>query len=185
VIGPEHCQDYNSRVILTVEVSTQAFKVGAKIHINMGPPGHIAIAFAAKAAAPKPALWVLIAATEVLDLLCFGFLAAGIERTGPVPLLHWSHGLFMSLVWTAVAGAVAFLFYRDRRAGIVTGLLVFSHWALDFISHDSDLPLLFGGSPLVGLGLENSLAVGLIMEMSLLAVGIAIFLVMRKRRTIV
>jgi hypothetical protein len=51
---------------------------------------------------------------------------------------------------------------------------------LDFISHDSSLPLLFDGSPLVGLGLEKSLIVGLIMEFSLLAAGIAIYLVTRK-----
>jgi hypothetical protein len=44
----------------------------------MGPPGHIAIAFAAKPAAPKAPLWVLIVATEVLDLLAFAFIALGI-----------------------------------------------------------------------------------------------------------
>jgi hypothetical protein len=54
---------------------------------------------------------------------------------------------------------------------------------LDFISHDSDLPLFLNGSPLVGLGLENSLAVGLVMELSLLAGGIAIYLITRKKET--
>ena len=148
----------------------------------MGPPGHIAFAFAARAAAPKASLWLLIAATEVLDLLCFGFLAAGIERVGAEQSIPWSHGLFMSVVWSAVAGEITFLFSRNRRTSIVIGGLVFSHWVLDFISHSSDLPLLFNGSPLVGLGLENSLAVGLIMESSLLAGGIAIYLVTRKRK---
>jgi hypothetical protein len=150
----------------------------------MGPPGHIAIAFAAKPAAPKTSLWILMVATETLDLLCFGFLAAGIEHTGAEPSLPWSHGLFMSVVWSAVAGVIAFLFYRNRRTSVVIGLLVFSHWVLDFISHSPDLPLLFNGSPLVGLGLETSLAVGLIMELSLLAGGIAIYLVTRKRTTV-
>jgi len=145
----------------------------------MGPPGHFAVAFATKPAAPKAPLWVLLVATEILDLLCFGFMAAGIERAAPEPSLPWSHGLFMSIVWSAVAGVIAFLFYRDRRTSIVIGIPVFSHWVLDFIAHDSDLPLLFNGSPLVGLGLESSLAVGLIMELSLLAGGIAIYLVAR------
>lgn len=148
----------------------------------MGPPGHFAVAFATKPVAPKAPLWVLLVATEILDLLCFGFMAAGIERAAPEPSFPWSHGLFMSVVWSAVAGVIAFLFYRDRRTSIVIGLLVFSHWVLDFIAHDSDLPLLFNGSPLVGLGLESSLAVGLIMELSLLAGGIAIYLVARKRK---
>lgn len=146
----------------------------------MGPPGHIAVAFAAKPAVPRASLWVLIVATEVLDLLCFGFLAAGIERTGPGQF-PWSHGLFMSVVWSAAGGVIAHLFYRDRRTSLAIGLLVFSHWVVDFISHSGDLPLLFSGSPLVGLGLESSLVVGVVMEFGMLAVGIGIYLLARKR----
>jgi formate hydrogenlyase subunit 4 len=126
-------------------------------------------------------LWVLLVATEILDLLAFGFMAAGIERGAPDPSFPWSHGLFMSLVWSALAGALALLFYRDRRAGIVVGLMVFRHWVMDFISHSSDLPLLFGGSPLVGLGFESSLAFGIVMEFGLLTVGIAVYLAARKK----
>lgn len=147
----------------------------------MGPPGHIAVAFAAKPIAGRAPLWIYMVATEVIDLLCFGFLAAGIERTGADPSFPWSHGFFMSAVWSAVAGVIAWLIYRDRRTAGVIGLLVFGHWVLDFVSHSGDLPLLFDGSPLVGLGLENSLPVGLIMEFSLLAVGIAIYLVRRRK----
>jgi membrane-bound metal-dependent hydrolase YbcI (DUF457 family) len=147
----------------------------------MGPPGHIAVALAAKSAARRAPLWVLIVATEILDLLCFALLAAGIERTGADPSFPWSHGLFMSAVWSAAAGAIALLVYRDRRSAGVLGLLVFSHWVLDYISHAADLPLLFDGSPRVGLGLESSVAVGLVMEFTLLAVGVAIYLVTRRR----
>jgi len=87
------------------------------------------------------------------------------------------HGLFMSVVWSVLAALLAARIYRDNRAGAVVGLLVFSHWALDFVSHPipfasfswrswqwsyghplpSDLPLLFGASPKVGLGLYNSI----------------------------
>jgi hypothetical protein len=147
----------------------------------MGPPGHIAVAFAAKPAVPRASLWVLIVATEILDLLSFGFLAAGIERIGLGQSIIWSHGLFMSLVWSAAGGVIAYLFYRDRRTSLAIGLLVFSHWVLDFISHSGDLPLLFSGSPLVGLGLESSLVAGVVMEFSMLAVGVAIYLLARKR----
>lgn len=48
----------------------------------MGPPGHLAIAFAAKPIAPKAPLWILLVATEVLDLLSYGFHALGIEDFG-------------------------------------------------------------------------------------------------------
>jgi membrane-bound metal-dependent hydrolase YbcI (DUF457 family) len=67
----------------------------------------------------------------------------------------WSHGLFMSVVWSLAAAALGFLIYKDRRSALLLGGVVFSHWILDFLMH-SNLPLLFEGSPLVGLGLENS-----------------------------
>jgi hypothetical protein len=48
----------------------------------MGPPGHLAIGFAMKPAAPKIPLWVLLIATETLDILCYCFNALGIESFG-------------------------------------------------------------------------------------------------------
>lgn len=147
----------------------------------MGPPGHFAIAFAAKPATPKAPLWVLLVATEVLDLLAFAFMAIGIEHGAPDPSFAWSHGLFMSGIWSIACGGITFLFYQDRKTSIVIGLLVFSHWILDFIAHTRDLPLFFNGSPKVGLGLESSVPVGVVMEFSMLAAGIAIYLFDRKK----
>ena len=149
----------------------------------MGPPGHFAIALAAKPAAPKLPLWMLLVASEILDLLCFAFLAVGIERVAPDPMLAWSHGLFMSIVWSAIAGATGLLLYRDRRTGIILGLVVLSHWLLDFIAHSPDLPLLFKGSPLVGLGLESSILIGIIVEFGMLAAGAGIYFGARKMKT--
>lgn len=146
----------------------------------MGPPGHLAIAFAAKHTAPKSSLWLLLAATEILDLLAFAFMAIGIEHVAPEPSFAWSHGLFMSVVWSVVTGAVAFLLSKNHRTGTIVGLLVFSHWVLDFISHYRDLPLFFDGSPLVGLGLESSILVGIIIEFSMLAGGVTLYMLTRK-----
>jgi hypothetical protein len=149
----------------------------------MGPPGHFAVAFIAKPIAPKLPLWLLLLATEILDFLAFGFMAVGIEHGAPNPELAWSHGLFMSAVWSAIAGVITFAFSRDRKISIIFGLVVLSHWGLDFVSHTPDLPILFNGSRLVGLGVENSLIFGIIMEFSLLAFGVAIYLTTRKRKT--
>jgi hypothetical protein len=149
----------------------------------MGPPGHFAIALLAKPAAPKAPLWVFLAATEVLDMLAFGFLALGIERTAPDPWFPWSHGLFMSAVWSLLVGMLTYLIFRDRRVSMLTGLLVFSHWVLDFISHKSDLPIFFKPEPKLGLGLEQSIIVGIILEFSMLAIGAAFYLFMWKRKT--
>jgi hypothetical protein len=73
----------------------------------------------------------------------------------------------MSVIWSVAAALLSARIFRDYRAGAVIGLLVFSHWVLDFISHPMgfghpqppDLPLLFHGSPKVGLGLYNSISV--------------------------
>ena len=149
----------------------------------MGPPGHFAVALAAKPLAPRLPLWLLLVATEIIDLLSFGFMALGLERGAPNPVLHWSHGLFMSAVWSLLAGMATFIISRDRKISLVMGLVVFSHWVFDFISHSLDLPLLFSNSPKVGLGLESTLLVGLVMEFGLLAIGLAIYFVTRKKKT--
>jgi membrane-bound metal-dependent hydrolase YbcI (DUF457 family) len=160
-------------------------------------PGHFAIALAAKPAAPKMPLWVLLVASEVLDILTFGFKALGMEDFGVnttslerglkviVPgTIPWSHGLFMSIVWSVVATAIAYLFYRDRRTSSMIGLVVFSHWVLDFIVHPGELPLLFSSSPTVGLGLWTSgpgLILSGVLEFLLLAGGMTIYFIWRKR----
>jgi hypothetical protein len=160
-------------------------------------PGHFAIAFAAKPVAPRAPLWTLLVASETLDLLCFGCVAIGLEKFGVTQVsiadgikiltpgsIPWSHGLFMSLVWSALVAVVAYLVFRDRRASGVLGLVVFSHWVLDFIVHLPDLPLFFDGSPKVGLGLWATgpgLIVSGVLEVVLLAGGLAIYVVTRKR----
>jgi membrane-bound metal-dependent hydrolase YbcI (DUF457 family) len=165
----------------------------------MSPLGHLAIGFAAKPIAPIAPLWALLLASEVPDLLFLGLEAAGIEyqaitqtdlnqglqiiNPGSNP---WSHGLFMTAVWSILIAGIAFFFFRNRRTSIVLGLMLLSHWVLDFLVHPPELPLLFDGSPLVGLGLWSSgfgLIISVILEIVLLAVGIAIYLRTRKRKS--
>jgi membrane-bound metal-dependent hydrolase YbcI (DUF457 family) len=152
----------------------------------MTPIGHLAIGFALKPAGPKLPLGVLLAASWLLDILYFIFAFAGLESVanltnpGAVPS-PYSHGLFMALIWTGLAGLLAWRIYHSRRAGLVIGLVVFSHWVLDFISWNN-LYLFFKGSPQVGLGLFNALGSGTIyIEIGLFLVGMAIYLVTRKR----
>jgi len=156
----------------------------------MSPIGHSAIALAAKPLAARVPLGYLILASVSLDVLTISFAFAGIEGSTETGF-PWSHGLLMSLIWSVLASIVTIRVLRDSRAGIIVGLLVFSHWILDFISHPipfpsfswsswqwtyghplpSDLPLLFGGSPRVGLGLYNSISA---VEATLLEVGMFI-----------
>jgi hypothetical protein len=154
--------------------------------------GHFAVGLAAKPIAPKVPLYVLLLSTLLLDFLFFAFALVGIE--GMKTDIPWSHGLFMSVIWSAAAALVGALIYSSRRAGVVIGLLVFSHWVLDFISHPMgfghpqppDLPLLFHGSPKVGLGLYNSISVfqALAIETGMFIVGAAVYAsyVVKKRK---
>jgi hypothetical protein len=163
----------------------------------MGPPGHLAIGFAAKSVVPKVPLWVLLFASWLLDILSIAFIAIGIEDTGISQTdlsqgvkiitpgsISWSHGLVMSILWSVAFGAFAFIFFRDRRTSIILGMVVFSHWILDFIVHLPDLPFFGEGSPKLGLGLWGSgpgLIASIILEFILLAGGIAIYLTARQR----
>jgi membrane-bound metal-dependent hydrolase YbcI (DUF457 family) len=159
--------------------------------------GHFAPAFAAKTASPTLPLWVLLIAGETNDLLYFIFSSTGLEPKSVIASMDFtqgvrylapvsdplSHGFFMSVVWALTAAALAWLFTRDRRASAVLGLVVFSHWLLDFLMH-SNLPLFFDASPQLGLGLENS-GLGFlfmtVLDLVLLAAGIALYFIARKR----
>jgi membrane-bound metal-dependent hydrolase YbcI (DUF457 family) len=162
--------------------------------------GHFAPALAAKPVTPKAPLLVLLIASETNDILYFLFSSVGIEPKAVITSMDfdqgfkyltpvsnpWSHGLFMSVIWAMITAAIAFLFYRDRRTSSMIGLVVFSHWILDFLMH-SNLPLFFDGSPQVGLGLENS-GIGFlfmtVLDLLLLAAGIAINFRARKLTTL-
>ena len=154
--------------------------------------GHIGLGFTAKPVAPKVHILVLLIATELIDILWGIFYFTGIDRTrvgiGSSP---WSHSLFMSVIWSVLAALIAVRIYHDRRSGIVVGLLVFSHWVIDFITHPMgaitggiplppDLPLFFNGSSRVGLGLYNhSFTIAVVTDLGMLITGIVIYVFYR------
>jgi hypothetical protein len=63
---------------------------------------------------------------------------------------------------------------RYRVGAIVAGLAVVSHWVLDFLVHRPDLPLTPGGTR-VGLGLWDSLAATLTVELAIFAGGVWLY----------
>jgi hypothetical protein len=157
---------------------------------------HLGVGLAAKKVAPKASLGVLLFAGEALDVLCGMFVVTGIERMRPhpglMPMSHleflsfpWSHGLLMSLVWASAAMLLGNYFYRSRGTGLIIGLLVFSHWVLDFIAHGPDLPLLFVGSPQVGLGLWNSVWGTMVVELGIMTLGVLIYIRTTKAKDVI
>lgn len=142
---------------------------------------HIGVGLAAKRFAPKVPVGVLVLAAVAIDILWGVFALAGLDN---MKLSPWSHGLFMSAIWSAAAGLLAVFISRKKRIGAIIGLLVFSHWVLDFITHPMgfgrplppDLPLLFKASPKVGLGLYQTVAGAFITEFGLLILGVAVYM---------
>ena len=144
--------------------------------------GHDAVAFAGKSAARRSSLGTLVMAANWLDLVWPIFLILGVEhvrvRGGDDPFLvldfydyPWTHSLVMSIVWSVAFGVVYWIVTRYTRGAIVTALLVFSHWVLDFVTHIPDLPLMPGGRT-VGLGLWKSVAGTLIVEIAIFIGGV-------------
>lgn len=137
--------------------------------------GHYAVAFAAKRAAPRVSLGVLVGAAALLDLLWPVFLLLGWEavriepgNTAVTPLVfvHYpiSHSLAAAAGWSALFGLLYWGATRYRSGAVVVGLVALSHWYLDALVHRPDLPL-YPRSPLkVGLGLWNSIPATLLLE---------------------
>ena len=148
--------------------------------------GHAAVAFAAKKAVPKTSLGTLMMAAQFIDLLWPIFLLLGLEHvridqgnTAMTPLdfydYPFSHSLLAVVVWGLVFGGVYFAARRYRTGAIVLGLLVVSHWGLDFLTHRPDLPLAPGSETRVGLGLWDSVAATLIVEGLLFVACVALY----------
>lgn len=154
--------------------------------------GHLAVGFAAKKAAPKTSLGVLLGAAELIDLLFPAFVLTGLEQVriepGGNPFLrlafHYplSHSLLATVVWAGAAALLYLLLTRYQRGAVVTGLAVLSHWILDMVSHRPDLPLYPGTSPVAGLGLWYSVAGTLIVEALMFAAGIWVYVAATRAR---
>lgn len=127
----------------------------------------------------------LLGATMFLDLLWPIFLLLGWEqvridpgntRFTPLDFVHypWSHSLVMSAVW---ATALALSYYAVTKywpGTLALWIGVASHWVLDWMTHRPDMPL-YPGGPRFGLGLWNSIAATVVLELGMLAAGVWIY----------
>lgn len=149
--------------------------------------GHFGIGFGARAAAPRASLGTLFLAAQFIDLLWPTLLLLGVERvriapgaTAVTPLVfeHYplSHSLLAVAAW-ALLLALAYGFLRqDRRGALLVGLAVLSHWLLDAVVHQPDLPLYPGSAVLAGLTLWDSLTATLAVEVPLFLIGVWLYL---------
>src|ERR1044072_1354233 len=147
--------------------------------------GHYALGFAAKRAAPRAGLGGLFVAPPPADRLRSPLLLSGLEHVHAVPsgnpfLNLWfddypySHSLFTLIVWGIVFGYVYRAATGYKRGAFVIGILVVSHWVLDFVTHRPDMPLYHGG-PQLGLGLWISPAAPIAVEAAMMLVGVTLY----------
>jgi hypothetical protein len=153
---------------------------------------HIGVGFAAKKIAPDISVFYLIIAAELVELVFFIFVAAGIESmplADKAPYSPYSHSVFMGIIWSVAATLVTFLISRNKKASIVIGLLVLSHTVLDIIASpklafyptDTKMPLFFNDSLSVGLGLFKHETIALISESGFLIAGLIIYFLTKRK----
>jgi hypothetical protein len=147
--------------------------------------GHYGLGFAAKRAAPRASLGVLVAAVSLLDLVWPIFVLTGVEtvridpgNTAVTPLdfvsYPYSHSLLFVVAWAVAFAAIYYGVTRYRAGAVVIAAGVVSHWVLDFITHRPDLPLYPGGVR-TGLGLWNSVTGTVIVEAGIFALGVWLY----------
>jgi len=151
--------------------------------------GHVGAGLALSRAAPRTNPGALIAAALALDALLWVFVLAGIEEVR-IPADYatrrqleftfpFSHGLAASIGWAALAGVAAYAFAREpgrTRVALVVAAAAGSHWVLDWLVHAPDLPVIGGGSPVLGLGLWDTLPAALGVECALALGGLWLYL---------
>ena len=147
--------------------------------------GHVAVGMAAKRAAPRVSLAVLILAAQLADVIWPVLVGLGVEQVAIEPgntrvtPLHffsypYSHSLLTLTLW-AIAFAYVFGLSRGRRAIPVLAVLVVSHWMLDVVTHRPDMPVIPQSALKLGFGLWNSIPATLFVEFAMYGAGLWIY----------
>jgi hypothetical protein len=149
--------------------------------------GHFAVGLAAKRVAPRVSLGALFLSVQLIDLLWPLLLLLRLERvriapgaTAVTPLDFYDYPITHSLMgvigWSLVLGSACLRISGDRRAACVLGAGVLSHWVLDALVHRPDLLLVPGLGTRIGLGLWDSPAGTVIVELGMFVAGCALYL---------
>jgi len=147
--------------------------------------GHLAVGLAGKRAAPSVSLATWLTSVQLVDMLWPIFLLAGLEhvriapgitRFTPLDFYDYpiTHSLVGSSAWAGLFAGACILTYRSAPIALLLGGGVLTHWVLDVISHRPDMPILPHG-PYIGLGLWNSVPATLVVELSMFAIGLLLY----------
>jgi membrane-bound metal-dependent hydrolase YbcI (DUF457 family) len=153
--------------------------------------GHFAVGLIGRRLTPAVSLGTWFLAVQLVDLLWPLFLLAGLEHvriapgiTAFTPLDFYdypiTHSLVGAIVWAMLMAVFSRGIFGDSRIALLLAGGVLSHWMLDVVTHRPDLPVLPAG-PHVGLGLWNSIPATLVVELSLFAAALVVYLHGRRR----
>ncbi|TXK83730.1 hypothetical protein [Paenibacillus sp. N3.4] len=147
--------------------------------------GHYSVSYATKRLEPQLPLWLLFLAVQFLDIIWSVFILLGVEKASishevpgmPLDLTYmpFTHSLEGALFWSLFV----YLFSRywpswknrSTKKSALLAFAVFSHWILDFVAHNSDLPL-WADKYKVGLGLYENALLSFVIEVLLLFVSL-------------
>jgi hypothetical protein len=128
--------------------------------------GHFTTALIAKQKFPKGMLLYFLIISQLQDLLWFTFHYLGLEHTNPIDAFDatlsnmavdmlYSHDLMPLLIWLPVVFLIGKFLFKSTQIGIVSMVLVLSHFVLDYFS--GHMHHLFGADTMeAGLGLYAS-----------------------------
>lgn len=153
--------------------------------------GHFAPAFAAAAISPRaPRLGTLFVAAQLVDWGFFGLAIIGVEKMRvdpdatvmvPFDLYHmpFTHSLLGTAIWALAFAVIVLITQRNFFGASLAGLVVMSHWLLDWLTHRPDLTIA-GGPEAYGLGLWNYPLIAMPLEL-LITIGAFVLYVKRTR----
>jgi membrane-bound metal-dependent hydrolase YbcI (DUF457 family) len=100
----------------------------------------------------------------------------GNTRFTPLDLAYypWSHSLLMCIVWATAFALIYYWIARYPPGTIAIWIGVVSHWILDWVTHRPDMPL-YPDGPRFGLGLWNSIAGTLVVEILMFTIGVWLY----------
>ena len=153
--------------------------------------GHVGAGLAIGSAERRVNVGLFVAADLLLDTVLWLLVLAGYESVA-IPsdfarrhqaefVFPYSHSLVAGVAWSALAAVTAWIIFARlgsarRRLALLIAAAVFSHWLLDVLVHRPEMPLASTISPLMGLGLWNSVPVALVAEGAIVMLGLFIFI---------
>jgi hypothetical protein len=149
--------------------------------------GHYGFGLAGKKIDKRPSLGAMFLAAQWLDLLWPMLVLLGVEKftiepgiTVLAPLnfkyYPWSHSLLMAIGWGLLFAVIYYLATKNRKGSLLLGILVISHWVLDWFVHRPDLQLTPFSETRVGLGLWNYKWPAIIIEVLIFVAGAFLYL---------